>query len=58
MITHSQRSALFTATARYHRAKAEFDHLDQVSRTRALTDLESRQMERAMKRMDEWGVAS
>lgn len=42
----------------YRRAKAEFDMLDALSRTRALTHAESRAMERAMKRMDEWSVAA
>ena len=40
------------------RAKAEFDTLDQLSRTRALTTPESLALERAMKRMQEWEIAA
>lgn len=36
------------------RAKAEFDLLDGISRTRALTDEESIRLERAINRMDDW----
>lgn len=38
------------------RAKAEFDLLDAISRTRALTDEESRRLERAINRMDDWAA--
>ena len=57
MIALSQQAALESVVMRYRRAKAEFDMLDQLSRTRALTVSESIAMERAMKRMDEWGAA-
>lgn len=40
------------------RVKAEFKALDALSRKRALTETESRAMERAMNRLDEWGVAA
>lgn len=39
------------------RAKIEFDQFDALSRTRALTDAESRAMERAMRRMQDWEAA-
>ncbi|MBS87164.1 hypothetical protein [Sphingobium sp.] len=39
------------------RAKIEFDQFDALSRTRALTDDESRAMERAMRRMQDWEAA-
>ena len=39
------------------RAKIEFDQFDALSRTRALTDDESRAMERAMRRMQDWESA-
>jgi len=39
------------------RAKVEFDQFDALSRTRALTDDESRAMERAMRRMQDWESA-
>jgi len=40
----------------YYRAKQEFDLLDAISRTRALSEPESRALERAMNRMEDWAV--
>ena len=40
----------------YYRAKQEFDLLDAISRTRALSEPESRALERAMHRMEDWAV--
>lgn len=40
------------------RVRAQFQALDALSRKRALTEAESRAMERAMNRLDEWGVAA
>ncbi len=36
------------------RAKAEFDMLDRLSRSRVLTNEESIRLERAINRMDDW----
>ena len=44
------------ATLVYYRAKQEFDLLDAISRTRALSEPESRALARAMNRMEDWAV--
>jgi len=51
------RKASLPPSILFLRAKIEFDQFDALSRTRALTDDESRAMERAMRRMQDWEAA-
>lgn len=49
-------SPLDHAMLAYYRAKQDFEILDGISRTRALSEGESRALERAMNRMQDWAV--
>jgi hypothetical protein len=48
-------TALERATANYHRARADFDLLDGISKTRALSELESKRLQSAIVRLEMWG---
>lgn len=48
-------TALERVTANYHRARADFDLLDGISKTRALTELESKRLQSAIVRLEMWG---
>ena len=56
-LTEQLRARTLWPPAEFLRAKIEFDQFDALSRTRALTDDESRAMERAMRRMQDWEAA-
>lgn len=52
----NQQESLNRCTANYYRAVADHDRLNALSKLRALTDAESRQLESAIDRMVRWGA--